>query len=109
MSQFKLRSHDFSKKEGLFPTLNIQWLDITSLHSETIQRGVLCVLSCAIYRIQEMVVKLLEMLEHGITCHELHRCPSFLHLGWWGRGVVNRKEKSEQCDFPQAGERSRRC
>lgn len=98
----------FQKEQGLFSTLNIQWLDITSLHREIIQWGVLCVLSCAIYRMQEMVVELPAMLEHGITCHELHHCPSFLHLGWRGRGVVNRKEKSEQCDFPPAGE-SRRC
>lgn len=101
-SQFKLRSHDFSKKrEGLFSTLTIQWLDIPSLHSETIQWGVL-VLPCAIYRIQETVVKLLEMLEHGITCHELHHCP-FLHLGWQRRGVLNKKKRVNSVTFLRLG------
>lgn len=32
-----------------------------------------CVLLCAIYRTQEMVVKVLEMLAHGITFHELNK------------------------------------
>lgn len=29
--------HESVQEEGLFSTLNIQWLDITSLHSETTQ------------------------------------------------------------------------
>lgn len=91
----------FKKREGLFSTLTIQWLDIPSLHSETIQWGVL-VLPCAIYRIQETVVKLLEMLEHGITCHELHHCP-FLHLGWQRRGVLNKKKRVNSVTFLRLG------
>lgn len=36
----------FKKREGLFSTLTIQWLDIPSLHSETIQWGILCFAVC---------------------------------------------------------------
>jgi len=63
----------FQKKRVCSLHKNIQWLDTASLHSETIQLDVLCVLLCAIYRIQEMVVKVLEMLAHGITFHDLNK------------------------------------
>lgn len=73
MSQFKLGSSCSFKKRVCSPLKNIQWLDTASLHSESSQLDAFCVLLCAIYRTQEMVVKVLEMLAHGITFHELNK------------------------------------
>lgn len=57
--------HALSQKESLFPLhRSIQCLDTASLQGETIQLDVLCDLLCAIYRIQKLVIKVLETLVH---------------------------------------------